>query len=55
MPKSVTKVVYKPDTQSTEEFMIIVNPVEVILSASISDAAISNKRDLAVQEMEGWR
>ncbi|KAI9574793.1 DUF1960-domain-containing protein [Boletus coccyginus] len=28
MPKSVTKVVYKPDTQSTEEFMIIVNPVE---------------------------
>ncbi|KAF8450651.1 DUF1960-domain-containing protein [Boletus edulis BED1] len=28
MSKSVTKVVYKPDTQSTDEFMIIVRPVE---------------------------
>ncbi|KAF8414408.1 DUF1960-domain-containing protein [Boletus edulis BED1] len=28
MSKSVTKVVYKPDTQSTDEFMIIVKPVE---------------------------
>lgn len=28
MTKSVTKVVYKPDTQSTDEFIIIVNPVE---------------------------
>ncbi|KIK46687.1 hypothetical protein CY34DRAFT_75572 [Suillus luteus UH-Slu-Lm8-n1] len=28
MPKSLTKVVYKPDTQSTDEFTVIVNPVE---------------------------
>ncbi|GBE79897.1 SDO1-like protein [Sparassis crispa] len=28
MPKSLTKVVYKPDTQSTDQFIIIVNPAE---------------------------
>jgi len=28
MTKSVTKVVYKPDSQSTDEFIAIVNPVE---------------------------
>ncbi|KAG9317348.1 DUF1960-domain-containing protein [Chiua virens] len=28
MPKNVTKVVYKPDTQSTDEYMLIVNPTE---------------------------
>ncbi|KAF9226707.1 DUF1960-domain-containing protein [Gyrodon lividus] len=28
MSKSVTKVVYKPDTQSTDEFIMIVNPAE---------------------------
>ncbi|KAH0839813.1 DUF1960-domain-containing protein [Lanmaoa asiatica] len=28
MPKSVTKVVYKPDTHSTDEYTIIVNPAE---------------------------
>ncbi|KIL00523.1 hypothetical protein PAXRUDRAFT_821616 [Paxillus rubicundulus Ve08.2h10] len=27
-PKNVTKVLYKPDTQSTDEFLAIVNPVE---------------------------
>lgn len=37
MPKSVTKVVYKPDTQSTDEYMIIVNPVEVTLCVSMLD------------------
>jgi len=28
MPKNVTKVVYKPDTQSTDEYIIVVNPTE---------------------------
>ncbi|KAG1752529.1 DUF1960-domain-containing protein [Suillus paluster] len=28
MTKSLTKVVYKPDTQSTDEFIVIVNPAE---------------------------
>ncbi|KIM68955.1 hypothetical protein SCLCIDRAFT_20232 [Scleroderma citrinum Foug A] len=28
MVKAVTKVVYKPDTQSTDEFIAIVNPAE---------------------------
>lgn len=28
MAKAVTKVVYKPDTQSTDEFIAIVNPAE---------------------------
>ncbi|KAG2115934.1 DUF1960-domain-containing protein [Suillus discolor] len=28
MPKSLTKVVYKPDTQSTDEFITFVNPAE---------------------------
>ena len=29
MPKHVSKVIYKPDSQSTDEFTVIVNPVEV--------------------------
>lgn len=29
MPATLTKVVYKPDTQSTEEYTVIVNPEEV--------------------------
>jgi len=28
MPKSITKVIYKPDTHLTDEYIIIVNPVE---------------------------
>ncbi|KAG1892182.1 DUF1960-domain-containing protein [Suillus subluteus] len=28
MTKSLTKVVYQPDTQSTDEFTVIVNPTE---------------------------
>ncbi|KAJ8483338.1 hypothetical protein ONZ45_g14634 [Pleurotus djamor] len=28
MPASVTKVIYKPDTQSTDEYTVLVNPVE---------------------------
>ncbi|KAG1783039.1 DUF1960-domain-containing protein [Suillus placidus] len=28
MTKSLTKVVYKPDTQSTDEYIVIVNPAE---------------------------
>lgn len=29
MVKSLTKVIYKPDSQSTDEFIAIVNPEEV--------------------------
>jgi hypothetical protein len=29
MGKTITKVVYKPDTQSTDEYIIIVDPEEV--------------------------
>ena len=29
MTKQVSKVIYKPDSQSTDEFTVIVNPVEV--------------------------
>ena len=29
MGKSLTKVVYKPDSQSTDEYIVIVNPEEV--------------------------
>lgn len=53
MPKSVTKVVYKPDTQSTDEYIIIVNPLEVFVSRC--SVAISDGRGVAVQEMEVWR
>lgn len=55
MPKSVTKVVYKPDTQSTDEYMIIVNSGEVTVCVLMPDGAISDLRDVAVQEMEVWR
>ncbi|KAF8559171.1 DUF1960-domain-containing protein [Imleria badia] len=53
MPKSVTKVVYKPDAQSTE-FMVMVNPAEVFLCVLRLDGD-SDVRDFAVQEMEGGR
>ncbi len=29
MTKNVSKVIYKPDSQSTDEFTVIVDPVEV--------------------------
>lgn len=29
MGKAITKLVYKPDTQSSDEYLIIVNPEEV--------------------------
>ena len=29
MGKNIAKLVYKPDTQSTDEFIIIINPDEV--------------------------
>jgi hypothetical protein len=29
MGKSLTKVIYKPDSQSTDEYIVIVNPEEV--------------------------
>ena len=29
MGKAITKIVYKPDTQSSDEYLIIVNPEEV--------------------------
>jgi len=29
MGKAITKVIYKPDTQSSDEYFIIVNPEEV--------------------------
>ncbi|KAF8897802.1 DUF1960-domain-containing protein [Infundibulicybe gibba] len=28
MPKTLTKVIYKPDSQSTDEYTVIVNPAE---------------------------
>ena len=58
MPKSqsqsqnVTKVVYKPDTQSTDEFTVFVNPAEVIVYVLTLDGD-SDVHDSAVQEMEG--
>jgi len=29
MGKAITKIIYKPDTQSSDEYQIIVNPEEV--------------------------
>ena len=29
MGKALTKIIYKPDTQSSDEYLIIVNPEEV--------------------------
>ena len=29
MGKAITKIVYKPDTQSSDEYLVIVNPEEV--------------------------
>ena len=34
MVKALNKLVYKPDTQSTDEFMMIVNDAEVCHSVS---------------------
>lgn len=29
MGKAITKIIYKPDSQSSDEYLIIVNPEEV--------------------------
>lgn len=35
MARELTKVVYKPDSQKSEEYIIIVNPTEVRCSQSL--------------------
>jgi hypothetical protein len=35
--KSLTKVIYKPDSQSTEEYIAIVDPVEVRAPSATPD------------------
>jgi hypothetical protein len=52
MGKSVTKVIYKPDPNASDVFLVIVNPAEVRLVAKATErfAHIA-----PVQEMEGGR
>ena len=54
MGKAITKIIYKPDTQSSDEYLIIVNPEEVrhTLNYTIQSPSFS---DLVVQEVQGWR
>lgn len=52
MGKSVTKVVYKPDPNASDVFLVIVNPVEV---RSVAKASERFAHIALVQEMEGRR
>lgn len=36
MGKAITRVIYKPDTQSSDEYIIIVNPDEVCHALEIT-------------------
>jgi hypothetical protein len=49
-----TRVIYKPDSQSTDEFIAIVNPEEVCSTNHASDRYQRlNKIRVIVQEVEG--
>ena len=51
MTKNVTKVAYKPDTQSTDEYIVIVNADEV---SSASPSPMDGDLTIAaVQALEG--
>jgi hypothetical protein len=52
MGKAVTKVVYKPDPNASDVFLVIVNPVEVRL---VAKATQRFAHFTPVQEMEGRR
>ena len=52
MGKSITKVVYKPDPNASDVFLVIVNPVEVRLVAKATERSA---HIAPVQEMEGRR
>jgi len=42
MGKNITKIIYKPDTQSTDEFIIIVNPDEVCHTLRFTGANLNH-------------
>lgn len=35
MPKNLTIIVYKPDSQSTDEFMVYVDPLQVCINFAL--------------------
>jgi hypothetical protein len=41
MGKSIAKVVYKPDPNASDVFLVIVNPVEVRFAAKVNDRSRS--------------
>lgn len=57
MGKEITIVIYKPSTQSTEEYVIIVNPVEVRSLTSIERVGgrLTKFCRLLVQEVQRRR
>ncbi len=52
MGKSFTKVVYKPDPNASDVFLVVVDPVEVRISARVME---SYAHITSVQKMEGRR
>jgi hypothetical protein len=52
MGKSIAKVVYKPDPNASDIFLVIVNPLEV---RSVANARQCLAHAALVQEMEGRR
>jgi hypothetical protein len=52
MGKSATKIIYKPDPNASDVFLVIVNPVEVRFAARATEIFADIA---AVQEMEGRR
>ena len=39
MGKSLAKVVYKPDPNASDVFLVVVNPVEVCISATATESS----------------
>ena len=53
MTKNVTKVAYKPDTQSTDEYLVIVNADEVSSDRASPPPMGDDLTIAAVQAVEG--
>ena len=52
MVKSTTKLIYKPDSQSTDEYIMFVNPEEVSAGLAMPRSHLTfDSRALLVQEI----
>lgn len=55
MPKNLTVIVFKPDSQSTDEFMVYVDPLQVGTNFMLQDYLVDLEPLYLVQQMERRR